>query len=68
MNREQVIVELNEARRLWSSRTTITPELMLRIIRGLALVLFRAPDDMVYMVRAHIMEAERRLFYLEVGK
>lgn len=67
MTREQVILELNEARRIWGSRSLASPDRLLVIIKGLGFILVKCPKDMVSMVQAHILEAESRLAYLEVG-
>lgn len=68
MTKEQTIVELNEARRLWSDKRTATPENLFRLFTPLGLVLARCPEDMVYMVEAHFLELTRRLEFAELGK
>ena len=59
MDRERTLFELGEAWRLASTRGTNLE----RLIFGLGYVLVRCPEDMTDLVRAAILNAERRLYY-----
>ena len=65
-DREQVTLELCTARDAFCSRKTTRRQYdALQKVLGLAL--FNAPDDMRYIVEAHIQEAMRRREYFEAA-
>ena len=63
LSREQTHLEVREAFRIAGLRTT-TWEDFQNMIRGLALVLTKCPEDCRSLVESAIVNAERRAFYV----
>lgn len=66
MDKKQVYRELSEYRRL-SGLSTTTVDGMFGLIKGLCMVMDKTPEKLKISVEAHLIDANRRLTYLETG-